>query len=435
MFDATAESIIALNHIDMNFVKPSGAPLPVLAGIDVTVHNGEILGLLGRSGSGKSTLLRIASGLIKPSAGGVRYRGEPLMGPAEGIAVVFQTFALYPWLTVLENVELGLDAARLPAKDARRRAMSAIDLIGLDGFQSAYPRELSGGMRQRVGFARALVSDPILLLMDEPFSALDVLTAETLRTDFLDLWIGHQLPTKAVLMVTHNIEEAVLMCDRILVLGSNPGRIVAEVKVPLPQPRNRLDASFHSIVDEIYSILTSRMTEAMGSQSQLHGGLVQQLPEVAATRLGGFAEALAAAPFDGRADLAQIGPALALAANRLFPIAAALHLLEFAELDGSTIKLTAAGRVLAQSDTDGRKRLFREHLLRFVPLAAHILQVLSDRDGHVAPRGRFEYELEDHLPRREAEKTIRTAIDWARFAELFTYNDRTRTFSLDRAAA
>jgi NitT/TauT family transport system ATP-binding protein len=435
MFDATAEPIIALNHIDMNFTKPSGAPLPVLAGIDVSVRDGEILGLLGRSGSGKSTLLRIAGGLIKPSAGEVLYRGEPLTGPAEGIAVVFQTFALYPWLTVLENVGLGLDALGLRADEARKRATSAIDLIGLDGFQSAYPRELSGGMRQRVGFARALVSDPILLLMDEPFSALDVLTAETLRTDFLDLWIAHQLPTKAVLMVTHNIEEAVLMCDRILVLGSNPGRIAAEIKVPLPQPRNRLDAAFHAIVDEIYSILTSRLTEAMGSQSQIHGGLVQQLPEVAATRLGGFVDALAAPPFDGRAELAGMGRALALPGNRLFPIAAALHLLEFAELEGGTIKLTAAGRVLAQSNIDGRKRLFREHLLRFVPIAAHIRQVLDGREGHIAPRGRFEYELEDHLPRREAERTMRTAIDWARYAELFAYDDRTRTFSLNRAAS
>ena len=247
MFDTTAEPIVALEHINMNFTKPSGAPLSVLSGIDVMVRNGEILGLLGRSGSGKSTLLRIAGGLIKPSAGSVAYRGAPLTGPAEGIAVVFQTFALYPWLTVLENVELGLDAAKLRANEAQRRAMGAIDLIGLDGFQSAYPRELSGGMRQRVGFARALVSDPILLLMDEPFSALDVLTAETLRTDFLDLWTGHQLPTKAVMMVTHNIEEAVLMCDRILVLGANPGRIVAEITVPLPQPRNRLDTAFHSM--------------------------------------------------------------------------------------------------------------------------------------------------------------------------------------------
>jgi NitT/TauT family transport system ATP-binding protein len=216
------QPIIDMRKVCMAFAKASGELLPVLADIDATLPEGEILGLLGRSGSGKSTLLRIAGGLIKPTSGEVLYRGKPLAGPAEGIAVVFQTFALYPWLTALEKVELGLDALHTSLGEARRRAMSAIDLIGLDGFQSAYPRELSGGMRQRVGFARAIVSDPLLLLMDEPFSALDVLTAETLRTDFLDLWIEHQLTTKAALIVTHNIEEAVLMCDRILVLASNP---------------------------------------------------------------------------------------------------------------------------------------------------------------------------------------------------------------------
>src|SRR6516162_3847365 len=222
MTGLVASPVIDIRKVCMAFAKASGEPLPVLADIDITLSEGEILGLLGRSGSGKSTLLRIAGGLMKPSSGEVLYRGRPLAGPAEGIAVVFQSFALYPWLTVLENVELGLDALHLSLDEATRRAMSAIDLIGLDGFQSAYPRELSGGMRQRVGFARAIVSNPLLLLMDEPFSALDVLTAETLRTDFLDLWIKHQLTTKAALIVTHNIEEAVLMCDRILVLASNP---------------------------------------------------------------------------------------------------------------------------------------------------------------------------------------------------------------------
>ncbi len=361
------------------------------------------------------------------------YRGAPLDGPAEGIAVVFQSFALYPWLSVLDNVELGLDALGLSRDETRRRAMAAIDLIGLDGFQSAYPRELSGGMRQRVGFARATVSDPILLLMDEPFSSLDVLTAETLRTDFLDLWIEHKLPTKAVLMVTHNIEEAVLMCDRILVLAPNPGHIAAEVPVSLPQPRNRHDAAFLAIVDEIYEILTSRMTEAIGAQSQIHGGMAQLLLPVSVNRIGGFVETLAAPLYGGSVELAKIGGQLSLEINDLFPIAAALHILEFAEIKDGTIKLTAAGRVFAQSDTEERKRLFREHLIRFVPLAAHIRQVLDERKGHEAPRERFEFELQDHLNPGDAESTLRAVIGWGRYAELFTYDDDTRTFGLDHS--
>src|SRR5690242_8057342 len=290
---AKNEPILELRKVVKSFTKPSGAPISVLSDIDLTLREGEILGLLGRSGSGKSTLLRIAGGLIKPTSGDVLYRGLPLPGPSEGIAVVFQTFALYPWLTVKENVELGLDALHLPSADTAKRVAAAVDLIGLDGFQSAYPRELSGGMRQRVGFARALVADPVLLLMDEPFSALDVLTSETLRTDFLDLWVERQLPIKSVLMVTHNIEEAVEMCDRILVLGAQPGRIVAEIPLSLPQPRNRLDPEFHEVVDQIYAILTSRMTEAIGPLSRVQAGLGQRLPPATINRLLGFVETLA----------------------------------------------------------------------------------------------------------------------------------------------
>jgi NitT/TauT family transport system ATP-binding protein len=427
--------IIEMRKVCKAFAKPSGEPLPVLADINLSMREGEILGLLGRSGSGKSTLLRIAGGLIRPTSGEVLYRGEPLSEPAEGIAVVFQSFALFPWLTVLENVEAGLDALGLAHDEARRRAMSAIDLIGLDGFQSAYPRELSGGMRQRVGFARAIVIEPVLLLMDEPFSALDVLTAETLRSDFLDLWIERQLPTKSMLLVTHNIEEAVMMCDRILVLSSNPGRIAAEIPVPLSHPRNRLDTEFHSIVDEFYSILTSRTTESIGAQSQIHGGLVQPLPPVSINRLGGFIEALAAPPYQGRAELARIAGALALDIKDLFPIAEALHILEFAELKDGAIKLTIAGRLFAQSGTEERKRLFSEHLLRFVPLAAHIRHVLDEREGHLAPRVRFESELEDHLNPSDTQKTLLAVIGWGRYAELFTYDDETRTFTTGNGAA
>jgi NitT/TauT family transport system ATP-binding protein len=283
-------AVVEMRRVSKSFSRPAKEPLTVLADINLSLRDGEILGLVGRSGSGKSTLLRIAAGLIEPTSGDVLYCDKPLQGPAEGIAVVFQTFALFPWLTVLENVELGLDACGVAGNEARQRAMSAIDLIGLDGFQSAYPRELSGGMRQRVGFARAFVLRPTVLLMDEPFSALDVLTAETLRTDFLDLWTERQLPTKSVLLVTHNIEEAVTMCDRVLVLAANPGRIAAEIPVPLSHPRSRFDREFRSIVDEFYSILTARAIESINAQRRLHGGIVQPLPSLGINRLIGFIE-------------------------------------------------------------------------------------------------------------------------------------------------
>jgi NitT/TauT family transport system ATP-binding protein len=428
MLKAVAATI-DLQNIRMVFKRPTGESLPVLENINISMRDGEILGLLGRSGSGKSTLLRIAAGLIKPTSGIVNYKGSPLTGPAEGIAVVFQTFALFPWLTVLQNVIAGLEALRLPENVSRQRAEAAIDLIGLDGFQSAYPRELSGGMRQRVGFARALVTQPAVLLMDEPFSALDVLTAETLRTDFLDLWIEHRLPTRSVLIVTHNVEEAVMMCNRVLVLASNPGHVAAEIPIGLPHPRNRLDDEFRSVVDEIYSVLTARTVASIGALKGIHGGLAQPLPQASVNRMSGLIEKLAAAPFNGEAELGTLASSLNFEVDDLFPVAEALHMLEFAELTGAHIKLTAAGRVFAQSDTEQRKMLFKEHMLHFVPLMAHICRVLGERSDHRAPRVRFEVELEDHLPRHDAKTTLRTATAWGRYAEVFAYDDKTGMLS------
>src|SRR5471030_3277093 len=419
--------IYSLNNVSRAFGKGKDE-LQVLTNVDMTLREGEIVGMLGRSGSGKSTLLRIIAGLIPPTSGEVRYNGHLLNGPAEGVAMVFQTFALFPWLTVLENVEAGLQALQVERKEARKRALAAIDLIGLDGFENAYPRELSGGMRKRVGFARALVVDPTLLLMDEPFSALDVLTAENLRTDLLDLWTQGKMPIKSVLIVTHNIEEAVFMCDRILVLSSNPGRVMAEIRVPFKHPRNRLDPAFRRLVDDIYAKMTARQ---LGEEKKKGLELSSWLPQVSTNLMAGLIETLAADPYHGRADMPEIARSLHLEVDDLFPVAEVLQHLGFADVREGDIFLTPPARVFSEFGTQERKMMFAEHLLRHVPLAARIKKVLNERPGHRAPRVRFEQELEDFLSDSAAEETLDAVINWGRYGEIFSYNDQTEIFSLE----
>jgi NitT/TauT family transport system ATP-binding protein len=384
---------------------------------------------LGRTGSGKSTLLRLIAGLAQPSGGSVTYLGQTVTGPAPGIAMVFQSFALFPWLTVLENVQLGLEALGLPEAEIRKRAIEAIDLIGLDGYESAYPRELSGGMRQRVGFARALVVHPNILLMDEPFSALDVLTAETLRTDFLELWGVGKLPIKGVILVTHNIEEAVLMCDRILLFSTNPGRIISEIPVGLAQPRNRLDPQFRDLVETIYVAMTARKPLQPDAVAPVTLNTV--LPRVSANLLSGLMETLDGKPYGGTADLPVLADELSMEVDDLFPVAESLQMLHFAEVGGGDIKLTDAGKQFAQADMDDRKRLFQHQLLTYVPLAAHIHRVLAERANHAAPKSRFLDELEDHMSEEDAEHTLRAVTAWGRFAEVFAYDDDSGAFSLE----
>ncbi len=404
----------------------------VLDDVNLTLVENEIVGLLGRSGSGKSTLLRSIAGLLHPREGEVRFQPDAA-GRSPTVSMVFQTFALFPWLTVLQNVELGLEAQKVPADERRTRALAAIDLIGLDGFENAYPKELSGGMRQRVGLARALVVNPSLLLMDEPFSALDVLTAETLRTDLLDLWCEGRMPIKSILIVTHNIEEAVLMCDRILVFSSNPGRVVAEIKVDLPQPRDRLDPPFRALVDDIYARMTARPTTALPARDGLFPGMgiAMVLPRVSTNSLAGLIEEVDGTPFDGRASMAQLADSLQLEVDELFPIAETLQLLRFAELHGAELLLTPSARRYAQADVDQRKAMFAHALVNFVPLAQHIRRVLDERSSHTAPARRFRDELEDHMSEDFAEETLRTATNWGRYAEIFTYHENGDQFSLD----
>ena len=390
-----SDALLQIQSCCQAFPKPDGEELLVLNDINLTLVEGEIVGLLGRSGSGKSTLLRLISGLARPTAGSVVYRGQPVTGPAPGIAMVFQTFALFPWLTVLENVQLGLEALGLPEAQIRQRALAGIDLIGLDGYESAYPRELSGGMRQRVGFARALVVHPNILLMDEPFSALDVLTAETLRTDFLDLWIEGKLPIKGVILVTHNIEEAVLMCDRILVFSRSPGHIIEEIKVDLPQPRSRVESEFRDLVERIYVAMTARAAAPPPrvAPDRFPGmGIDMELPRASANLLAGLIETVAGAPYNGKADLPVIASALQMEVDDLFPVAESLQLLRFAEIEGGDIRLTDVGKQFAEAGVDDRKKLFQRQLLDLCPVGrAHPARAAGARQSHGA---------EEPVPRR-----------------------------------
>ena len=427
--DPGTDPLLAVRHVTQHY-KGGSAGEPVLDDVSVTLVEGEIVALLGRSGCGKSTLLRIISGLVRPSAGEVIYRGESLEGPAEGVAMVFQSFALFPWLNVLENVELGMKASRVPPLESRRRALAAIDMTGLSGFEAAYPKEISGGMRQRVGFARGIVTQPSILLMDEPFSALDVLTAETLRSDLIDLWCDGRLPIKSILMVTHNIEEAVLMSDRILVLSSHPGRIASEIGVTLPRPRNRLDPEFRQAVDDIYALMTQpRVCDKADRQGHVSGsGIGIALPRVSTNSLAGLMEEIAAPPYEGHADLPHLAKSLQLAVDELFPIAESLQLLRFAEVEGGDIRLTASGARFAEAEVDDRKTLFGDHLRAYVPIVALIKRVLDERPSHHAPAARFREELEDHMSKSYADRAMLTAINWGRYGELFSFDEKTGVF-------
>ncbi len=425
------DTLVEVRGCRQAYHKDSNADLIVLDDVNLTIKDGEIVALLGRSGSGKSTLLRIVAGLLTPTAGDVSWRGAALHGPAPGIAMVFQSFALFPWLTVQENVELGLEAQGVTRAEREKRGEEAIDLIGLGGYESAYPKELSGGMRQRVGLARALVVHPDLLLMDEPFSALDVLTAETLRTDLIDLWSEGRLPLKSVLMVTHNIEEAVLMADRILVFQSNPGRVATELRVAFKHPRNRLDPAFRQMVDDIYALMTRRAGTGDGRAHAAQITATTPLPRVGSNQMAGLLEAVAGAPYNGRADLPALAGLLQMEIDELLPLGEALQLLHFAVLEEGDIRLTEAGKRFVEADTDTRKKQFAAALRAHVPLVRNIRTVLDERQSHRASALRFRDELEDRMSPDYADETLRTAIGWGRFAELFSYDEEAEQFSLE----
>ena len=426
MSTSTMRDLIAVEQVNKSFPLPSGkGEFPVLSNVSLTVRLGEVVALLGRSGSGKSTLLRIMAGLIPPSQGRVLSNGELLRGANDNVAMVFQSFALLPWLTVKENVELGLDARGVGRKERAIKALKAIDLVGLDGFESAYPKELSGGMKQRVGFARAFVLEPQILFMDEPFSALDVLTAENLRGEIDDLWNANTFPSKSILIVTHNIEEAVFLADRVVILGSNPGCIRGELAIDLPRPHDRSNPRFKALVDYIYTIITNPNIEVTDRVQTpvLASDYAKPLPHVRVGTISGLLELIADQP-EGTDDISRLAESLKLAVDDLLPILDAAVLLGFATVSAGDIYLTAIGQDFATTTILRSKELFQQQVLKHVPVLVSMIQTLQEKRSGSMRKDFFLDLWSEHVPTAEADRQFATAVDWGRYAELFEYDAR-----------
>jgi len=425
-------TLISVDHVSKSFPLPDGkGEFTVLSDVSLTVKPGEVLALLGRSGSGKSTLLRIMAGLIQPSGGRVLSKGQPLRGTNPNLAMVFQSFALLPWLTVQDNVELGLAARNVPRAERRERALKAIDVVGLDGFENAYPKELSGGMKQRVGFARAFVLKPEVLFMDEPFSALDVLTAENLRGEIDDLWNAGSFPSTSILIVTHNIEEAVFLADRVVILGANPGRIRGEISINLPRPHDRTNPRFKALVDYVYTVMTNpdiavtgeleaEPTAESASQTTI-SPFARPLPHVRVGGISGLLE-LMHEQGDGLRDIPLLAERLQLEVDDLLPLLDAAVLLGFAEVADGDVRLTPVGQDFATTTILRSKDLFRQQVLDRVPVMNSILNTLQQK-ANGSLRSDFFLDIwDDYFPSEEAERQLTTAVDWGRYAELFEFD-------------
>jgi len=403
--------------------------------VNLKIHEGEFVALLGPSGCGKSTLLRIVAGLMPPSEGRVLYRGQPLRGVNPQATIVFQSFALFPWLTVLENVEVALRARNVPDKLAKPRALDALDTVGLDGFETAYPRELSGGMRQKVGFARAMAVSPELLCLDEPFSALDVLSAEALRSQLIDLWTSGGLPTKAILMVTHNIEEAVYVADRIVIMDKEPGRIVAELKVELRRPRFRKGTAFLETVDRVYATMAGQTQAENVELGPAPGqeGRLRLLPEVSINDLEGLLEHLLKLP-SRREDIFRLADELKLDSDHLLRLTEAAELLGFATIAQGDITLTSLGETFAEAGVTARKEIFALRVRR-LPVIQWLLDKLRAADRQQVAWNKIRTELEHSVLAEEVENQMHVAVDWGRYAELLAYDDAKEMFYLEPAGA
>ncbi|MFZ6674074.1 AAA-associated domain-containing protein [Undibacterium sp. Xuan67W] len=426
----TQKLLIDLKDVAKSFRAADGTARLVLDKVDFELKEGEIVALLGKSGSGKSTLLRIMAGLIPADHGKVDYRDKPIFGPVAGIAMVFQSFALFPWLTVQQNVELGLEAQGVPSDERELRADAVLELIGLAGFGGALPRELSGGMKQRVGIARALVTNPDILLMDEAFSALDVLTGETLRNDMLELWEESRIPTKGILIVSHNIEEAVMMADRIIILSSDPGSIRCEVKIDLPRPRDVESVEVRALIDEVYGLMTMRHAQETVTGVPISKHLGYRLPETDVSRIEGVLDLLADAPFNGRADLPQLSEEAEISDEDLFPTYEALGLLGLAVIEKGDISLTPLGHRYVEADQAQKQELFGQQLLTHVPLASHIRRNLEQETNGSLPEEPFLELLSEFLKADEAKRVLEIAIEWGRYGEVYEYDYHTGRLTL-----
>src|SRR5882672_9036899 len=415
--------IIEARKLEKSYPQPDGSRIQVIAPTDLAIYPGQILALLGPSGSGKSTLLRMLTGLSPASAGSVYWHGHPVGDESPNVSIVFQSFALFPWLTVLENVEAPLEARGMPPIERRKRSLRIIDAVGLDGFETAYPKELSGGMKQRVGVARALVVEPEVLFMDEPFSALDVLTAETLRGELMELWLGKKIPTRAIFIVTHNIEEAVILADRIIVLGRNPAHIHAEFSVNMPYPRDRKDARFTELVDLIYKALTQQDHPESPLAEQHRAARGKEIVMLPHTRPGGMAGLLEILEdHEGQADLHVLAAELSLEVDALLPTVDTAVLLGLLKLEEGDAILTEDGKAFAHADIQERKAIFRKAVLANIPLLRQMQQALKSKTNRTLPAEFFQDLLDEHFSEDEARRQLETAIQWGRYAELFDYD-------------
>jgi len=436
---AAEQVIIEAQQVKKSYPQPHGDPILVIAPTDLAVHSGEIVALLGPSGSGKSTLLRMLTGLSIPSGGSVLWHGQPIGMARPNVSIVFQSFALFPWLTVLENVEVPLKATGVPAIPRRKRALKILDTVGLDGFEAAYPKELSGGMKQRVGFARALVIEPEVLFMDEPFSALDVLTAENLRSELLELWDKKEIPTRSIFIVTHNIEEAVLLADRVIVLGRNPARIRTDFRVQLPRPRDRKDTLFGNYIDYIYTVLTQPEAaptvpgQAAASQEESRPAraaktMYEMLPHVRPGGIAGLLEMLE--DRGGVEDMYVLAKDLSFEIDDLLPLIDASVMLGFLKVGEGQADITPEGRAYAYAEILKQKELFREAALKHLLLFRQIRRVLESKSDHAVHEEFFHDLLDEQFSEEETVRQMETAINWGRYAEIFAYDSGTHRLTL-----